>query len=168
MSILIPCLHKIGRDKHPPLHPLKFASHDHGLERLNRSLSDRNKRSFRPKYALKNNEDWVDKNDPDFGQPTLQALAAQEVLVLYNWWKEERPNRPDPADISGWRKYCEETRNIAKAHDNDTLNGALTNKNEDKRSHHILTTYSKVEKEQEEEDTAILIRLIKIRQSLWT
>jgi len=40
--------------------------------------------------------DWVDKKDPHFGKPTSQALAAQETLALYTWWKEERPKRLDP------------------------------------------------------------------------
>ena len=40
---------------------------------------------------LKHDEDWIDKNDPCYGQPTSQALAAQETLVLYRWWKDDRP-----------------------------------------------------------------------------
>lgn len=36
-------------------------------------------------------EDWRDKGSPEFDQPTSQALAAQEVLFLYTWWKHERP-----------------------------------------------------------------------------
>ena len=39
---------------------------------------------------LKNNDDWIDKASPDYGKPTHQALAAQETLLLYQWWKEER------------------------------------------------------------------------------
>ena len=42
--------------------------------------------------GLRYDEDWVDKDDPDFGKPTLQALAAPEITLLHKWWKEERPN----------------------------------------------------------------------------
>lgn len=114
---------------------------------------------------LKFDEDWVDKNDPDYGQPTHQAIAAREILKLYSWWKEERPKRPDPSDVSGWRQFCEEKR---KAKTGDDNLGAISNKIQDERSHKILDTYHKIEKEQEEEDTDMLIRLVKCRQSMWT
>jgi hypothetical protein len=39
------------------------------------------------------NEEYVKKDDPSFGQPSNQALAAKETLALYYWWKEERPKR---------------------------------------------------------------------------
>lgn len=115
---------------------------------------------------LKSDEDWIDKNDPSFGQPTSQALAAQEILQLYQWWKEERPYRPDPSKASGWRDYCEENYKAIEARGDDPSFGNFIN-NKDERSSHILDTYRKIEKKQEEEDTAMLIRLIKLRQSLW-
>jgi hypothetical protein len=37
--------------------------------------------------GLKHDEEWFDKNDPRYGQPTHQALAAQEILLLYKWGK---------------------------------------------------------------------------------
>lgn len=52
--------------------------------------------------ALKYEEDELPKNDPKFGKPTPQALAAQEILVLYRWWKTERAKRPDADDVSGY------------------------------------------------------------------
>ena len=104
--------------------------------------------------ALKRDEDWVDKNDPNFGQSTAQALAAQEILQLYQWWKHERPNRPDADEISGWSKYCEQKSTI--------------NKTDESVSRDILHACLKIEKEYEEEDTQMLIRLIKVRAYLWT
>ncbi len=115
---------------------------------------------------LKNDDDWADKNDPNYGQPTRQALAAQEIFKLYQWWKEERPKRPDPDDASGWSQYCEEKYNEAKANGDDC--DFILNKIQNERSHELLDTYHKIENEQEEEDTSMLIRLIKCRQSLWT
>jgi hypothetical protein len=104
--------------------------------------------------ALKRDEEWVDKNDPTYGEPTSQALAAQEILQLYQWWKHTRPNRPDPDEISGWSKYCEQKSTI--------------NKIDEDVSRDILNACFKIEKEYEEEDTQMLIRLIKIRSYLWT
>lgn len=110
---------------------------------------------------LKNNADWVDKKDPHFGKLTSQALAAQEILALYKWWKEERQKRLDPSEASGWSEYCDKRHQATETCENYPF----TDK---ERSRSILDIYSKMEKEQEEEDTAMLIRLVKIRQSLWT
>lgn len=115
-------------------------------------------------------EDHVDKNDPSYGQPTRQALAAQETLKLYKWWKEERPKRPDPHEISGLRKYYEEKRKGFTTGDIDSWCSFISNKNnvKDENFDNILNFCHQMEKEQEEEDTTMLIHLIRIRQSLWT
>lgn len=107
---------------------------------------------------LKRDEEWLDKDSPDFGKPTPQALAAQETHLLYMWWKVERPKRPDPYEASGWTQYCEKKRK------KDELNIA----DKSGPSKKILKLCQKIEMEQDEEDTAMLIRLIKIRHSLWT
>ena len=104
-------------------------------------------------------EDWLDKSSPEYGQPTPQALAAQEILALYKWWKEERPKRPEPMVASGWSDYCD----VSPEHDNNNLT-----EEDIKRPFDILNLCDKMEKEQDEEDTAMLIRLVKIRRSLWT
>lgn len=69
--------------------------------------------------------------NPGDGQPSRQELAAQETLALHQWWKVERPNRPDPNSIANQKWFD-------------------------------------LEKKQDDEDTAMLVRLVKIRQSLWT
>lgn len=117
---------------------------------------------------LKTDENCMDENNPDNGQFTTQALAAQEIHMLYNWWQNIRPSRPDPSDASGWSSYCEEKRSAAKTEtDNRSLVDTLITK-DNERSRKILNSFHQLEKEQWEEDTAMLIRLIKIRQSLWT
>ena len=79
------------------------------------------------------------------------------------------PNRPDPMDASGWSKYCEERSNEAEACGNDPLWSALsTNDPDDEHKRRILNLCHQMETEQDEEDTAMLIRLVKIRHSLWT
>lgn len=118
---------------------------------------------------LKKDEAWIDKNDPEYGKLTSQALAAQETRALYNWWKNERPNRPDPMDASGLSNYYEERRKEAELRGDDPLLGMFnSDKTRDERSDNLSRIYHKMEEEQNEEDTHMLIRLVKIRHSLWT
>ena len=121
--------------------------------------------------GLKHDEDWIDKNDPTYGQPTFQALAAQETRALYNWWKNERPNRPDPHDVSGWRSYCDERRIKAELRGDDSelcMFDTDTDEIDKKGKKNILDICHDMEKDHDEEDTAMLIRLVKVRRSLWT
>lgn len=119
---------------------------------------------------LKVDEEWIAKSDPRFGQPTQQALAAQEIFALYQWWKKERPSRPDPGETSGWHSYCDKNRNTTDDQDDDQLLAIFsTNNEEDKRLRgKLMNKYHQLEQAQKEEDTVMLIRLIKIRQNLWT
>jgi len=113
-------------------------------------------------------EDCVDKKDINYGNPTHQALAAQETLKLYRWWKEERPKRPDPSEVSGWNKYDEEKCSEFTTGNINSGSNFISKTVKDENFNNILNLYLQIEKEQEEEDTAMLIRLIRIRQSLWT
>lgn len=92
-------------------------------------------------------EDWGVEKD---GQPTPQALAAKEQFELYNWWKN-RPNRQDP---------YEQYHRLRKGKD---VLGELT-----EREENIFKQAMKLEAVYEKEDEEMLIRLIKIRRSLWT
>jgi hypothetical protein len=114
--------------------------------------------------GLRHDEDWVDRNDPDFGKPTHQALAAVETIALYKWWKETRPKRPDPMDASGWSDYCDSRKK------DDDLWPDLEDETEEERARasEIRAILRKMEHDQEEEDTEMLIRLVKLRHSLWT
>jgi len=117
--------------------------------------------------VLKHDEDWIDKNDPTYGRPTIQALAAQETRALYNWWKNERPNRTDPHDASGWSSYCDERSKEDELCGEDFLSFD-TEQSDDDKSSELLKICRKMEEDQDEEDTAMLIRLVKVRHSLWT
>ena len=112
------------------------------------------------------NEEWCDKTDPEYGKPTPQALAAMEIKELYTWWKDVYPNRPDPYDISGWSELCDKNRKTGDVlsildYENETPDERLERNAVHKKLQDIETEY-----EQEEED--MLIRLIKVRRSLWT
>jgi hypothetical protein len=106
----------------------------------------------------------TDKGSEDYGKPTHQALAAQEILALYRWWREVYPNRPDVHDASGWSAYCEMRRNKGY----EFLD--LEDKTEDEAAQckTALEKSNEIEKAYDDEDEAMMIRLIKIRDSLWT
>lgn len=105
-------------------------------------------------------EEWI--KDKSQAKPTLQAVVAKEIIDLYKWWTEVYPNRPEPMDASGWSAYCDDkTDRGIDFFDHDPEadkwdTGAMHSK------------MREMEKAYEAEDTEMLIRLIKIRGSLWT
>jgi len=111
------------------------------------------------------NEEYTHWLDQDYGTPTLQAIAAKEQLELYEWWKNIRPNRPDPYDISGWSAYCDSRRS-----NEDNLFSYFNDKTpeEQKKTSKLLDVLHHIEKEYDDEDEKMMIRLIKVRQSMWT
>lgn len=111
------------------------------------------------------NTDWCEPSHPDYGKPTLQAVRAREIKELYLWWTTTYRNRPDPYDASGWTAYCELSR---------LANGGRLSWGEDKTpelkkaSKLAHKELQRIEKAYEKEDEAMMIRLIKARDSLWT
>ena len=118
---------------------------------------------------LKNIE-WVDPTDPIYGTPTPQATSAKEQLALYYWWKHVRPHRTDPHDYSGWNDYCEERRLAVEAaggEDSDYIFSEDPPKDKE-RTRKMLDLCHQLEENYAKEDEEMLIRLIKVRQHLWT
>jgi hypothetical protein len=110
------------------------------------------------------NTDWCEPDDPEYGKPTGQALRAKEIKELYTWWTTVYPNRPDPHDASGWSEYCEKARVL----NSGRLFGSKKTPELEElstRSHELL---QKIEADYAAEDEAMMIRLIKARDSLWT
>jgi len=107
------------------------------------------------------------EGDPNIGKPTPQAVKAQEVLDLYRWWKDVYPNRPDPHDASGWSEYCELKR---KEHGETGLSFMKESANPETRAlgDRALMKTHEIEKAYDDEDTEMMIRLIKVRHGLWT
>jgi hypothetical protein len=115
--------------------------------------------------SLKHNEDYVDKNDPNYNKPTSQALAAKEQYELYKWWTEVYPNRPDPHEASGWSEYCR----ISREENGGKLSFSKSkNKKTKALGDKALKQLHKIEAAYEKENDQMLMRLIKIRHSLWT
>lgn len=112
------------------------------------------------------NENWgVEKDSPNYGNPTQQALDAKEIKELYMWWTTVYRFRPDAYDASGWTAYCEADR---------LANGGRLSWYSDKTpelrkmcddAHAKIEDIEEAYKKEEEE---MLVRLIKIRNSLWT
>jgi len=105
-------------------------------------------------------EEWID--DKSKAKPTAQAEAAREILELYTWWTETYANRPDPFDVSGWSAHCEDKRKrgIGFFETDPEEDRAVTDK--------ILDKNNEIEAQYNQEEEEMLIRLIKLRGSLWT
>lgn len=125
-------------------------------------------RSFRCPEAGLAHLNW----ECSLGNPNLdenercdsQAKTAYEVLELYKWWKDVRPNRPDYLDASGWTNWCEYRREKGYR----LFDDSQYTEEEKKEERRILDLSRKIEEEQHLEDEEMLIRLVKIRRSLWT
>ena len=110
-------------------------------------------------------ENEVGEGSDNLGKLTPQAIKAQEILDLYNWWTKIHPNRPDPYDASGWTAACEAQReaNGGKLSWNTPKDPVL--KKQSNKAHKML---QKIEADYEKEDEQMMIRLIKVRHGLWT
>lgn len=113
--------------------------------------------------SLVQDKDWgLEETDPKFGKPTPQAQNALEILELYRWWTVTYRNRPDPYEVSGWTEYCDRQR-VAN------LDDWIFSDREDKEdTSAMLDEMHRLEAEYEAEDEAMMIRLIRVRNALWT
>ena len=109
--------------------------------------------------------DFVDEDDPLYNTPTHQAKAAKEIKELYLWWTVTYRNRPDPYEASGWSAYCDACQD---ANDGNLSWGEDRSPELKKMSDRAHKLLQKMEAAYEKEDEAMMIRLIKVRQSLWT
>jgi hypothetical protein len=135
-------------------------------------------RAWRCPQAGLDNLDWqagimakedygLNPGDKGYGEPTLQAKNAQEIYELYIWWTEVYPNRPDPHDASGWSEYCDLMRK-EKGEGVRWIGVKSTNKSTEKLGKRALKSVHQIEEAYRKEDEQMLIRLIKIRDALWT
>ena len=111
------------------------------------------------------NEEFLEEGEKHKAEPTSQAKAAKEIIQLYTWWTVTYRNRPDPYEASGWTAACEASRianggRLSFSGDKDPVLKKASDK-----AHKLL---QKIEADYEKEDEEMMIRLIKIRGSLWT
>jgi hypothetical protein len=111
------------------------------------------------------NSDWCEPDHPEYGKPTGQAVCAKEIKELYVWWTVTYRARPDAYEASGWTAVCEASReaNGGKLSFSTPKDSVL--KKASDKAHKLL---QKIEADYEKEDEAMMIRLIKARDSLWT
>jgi len=118
----------------------------------------------RPDLGIKHFE-WASTLDdpalPPHERSDYQAMAAREILALYDWWVNKRPARKE-IEVP---EYSHQGLNdILSCFDDDFDRDA-----EDYKAHVAgMEAQEKLEQEWVKEDEEMLIRLIKIRMSLWT
>ena len=112
------------------------------------------------------NVEWLAEDKKSEAKPTSQAISAKEIKELYTWWTTVYRNRPDPHDASGWSEHCDAMRVKYPGSFFSSLNDK--NSEDKKASDKALKLLQKIESAYEKEDTEMMIRVIKIRDSLWT
>lgn len=98
--------------------------------------------------------------------PSPQAINAKELYELYIWWKELRPARLDPYEVSGWSAYCAQTRKPGK--DPLFFLERDRNKDDEEKVTKMLKEMEEIENQYEKVDEEMMIRLIKLRNFMWT
>jgi hypothetical protein len=110
------------------------------------------------------NEEDLGENHENIGKSTYQAIKAQEILTLYKWWTEIYPNRPYVHDASGWTAYCA----LKRKRDGSIFDMEDRTPEEAEMGRVALDKSQEIEQAYKTEDEVMMIRLIKIRDSLWT
>ena len=112
------------------------------------------------------NLEWLAEDKKSEAAPTSQAISAKEIKELYVWWTTVYQNRPEPMDASGWSEHCDAMRVKYPSSLFSSLNGR--DSDDKKASDKAHKRLQEIETAYEKEDEEMLIRLIKIRDSLWT
>ena len=114
---------------------------------------------------LKAEENYgLNPGDEGYGEPTRQAINAKEIYDLYIWWTEVYPKRPDPHDVGGWTAYCEMRREKGYS----LLDMESETPEEAEIARVALDKTQEIEEQYRKEDEEMMIRLIKVSDSLWT
>jgi len=89
-----------------------------------------------------------------------QSESAKIQKKLYDWWKNVRPNRPEPWEVSG-------LRDIREKEDDEDIFSSLDKPISKERTDAFFRC-KEIEEEYDKEDTEMMIELLKIRKYLWT
>jgi len=111
------------------------------------------------------NAEFLEEGEKHKAEPTYQAKAAKEIIELYTWWTVTYRNRPDPYEASGWTAACEAQREANGGRLSFSTSKDPVLKKQSDKAHKLL---QKIEADYAKEEEAMMIRLIKIRESLWT
>ena len=111
------------------------------------------------------NAEFLEEGEKHKAEPTYQAKAAKEIIELYTWWTVTYRNRPDPYEASGWTAACEAQREANGGRLSFSTSKDPVLKKQSDKAHKLL---QKIEADYAKEEEVMMIRLIKIRESLWT
>ena len=116
-----------------------------------------------PIFGIKSLE--LDINESEHPQTVERS---KKILKLYKWWNEERPNRPDPWERVNTLSEKEDWTSpfVKKQNTDGTIEFVM--KEQTPQMKRAVKAASIKESQQYEEDTKMLIKLMKIRDSLWT
>lgn len=89
----------------------------------------------------------------------IQSQRAVEVKDIYLWIKDIRPNRMDPHDHKEWNEYCDSRECIFDQPKSDE-DRVLVRR--------LLKEVHDLERQQKDEDTEMLIRIVRVRENLWS
>ena len=126
-------------------------------------------------HGLKGVDFYVNYEDPQFpDSPYIETHRhfGREVKQLYVWWKELRPARVEPIELSGFSDLCDQYGRLEFEPVPET-NGQLLRQK--KRPEEVEKLFSEaglktheIEEQYDAEDEEMMIRLVKIRKSMWT
>jgi hypothetical protein len=101
--------------------------------------------------------DFVEGEDPfkvtDWSSNKVHQMAKREIRQLYHWWMKDRPKRVSPLN------------SVKNVPDLDELNSTAKKFAPWRKA---CQEQAQCDKRWEKEDELMLIRLIKVRQFLWT
>lgn len=135
--------------------------------------------------AYLNQDVWVYKNSdhvPSSDEKSMldrQRKQEREIRNIYLWWKDERPKRIDPFDLmpnndEAQAKYAAKhgipyTRNDFFGNINFAYHNPGFRKTKAYKNYRAdMKKVSDLEQAYDDEDTAMLVRLMKIRRKMWT
>jgi len=131
-----------SEDYKKPWYPFKrFRDRDRGIKYLDWEIS------------LK--DEKTDSEGEKIGH-LAQSVKAQDIKDLYIWWVDKRPKRIDPYELLP-DDFPGEDKSLLDF--DSPLSDEMTK---------AYKEIDKIEKEYEEEDTNMLIKLVEVRRSLWT
>jgi hypothetical protein len=111
-------------------------------------------------------------NDP---QEATDFDSAREVMIIYTWWTQVWPNRPDSTTAAGLDQFIEEVN--AKYNDENSRSlvysrfmhrFSMYTTEEQNRYRELSLISNQIREQYEAEDTEMLMRVVKIRHWLWT
>jgi len=119
---------------------------------------------WRKEQIYKEEDLPFEKDKNLIGEPTEHSKNAEEVEKLYLWWVDTYPNRRDPYDVY-------EDPYFDKMIEENVSSMELLSKRPPEEEEKVKEIWKKrdtLESQYNLEDQMMLIRLIKIRHTLWT